>query len=70
RGGKWGEVNRDEYVDRLSQEHGVVKATAERISLTKEGDIVYVLPVHSCMTADLMRSYSDLTGHVIPAGTY
>ena len=31
----------------------------------KVGDILAVLPVHSCLTANLMRHYVTLSGEVI-----
>jgi len=41
----------------LSQEHGIIKANAELIEKTKIGDFLEIIPVHSCMTADLNASY-------------
>lgn len=64
-GDGWGPVLEGSYVKSLSQEHGVIQAddeTFERITL---GSLVMVLPVHSCMTADLMKSYTTLTGKSI-----
>lgn len=53
------------YVRSLSQEHGVIAASPEVFKRTKIGDIVYILPVHSCMTADLMKKYQLTNGHLI-----
>ncbi|RLD22023.1 MAG: alanine racemase [Bacteroidetes bacterium] len=50
------------YVRSISQEHGVVKLTAEAFHKIKIGDVIGVLPVHSCMTADVMCGYVDLSG--------
>ena len=50
------------YVRSLSQEHGVVKLTPEAYDQINVGSILGVLPVHSCMTADVMCGYVDLAG--------
>lgn len=41
----------------LSQEHGIIKTNAEFIAKTKIGDFLEIIPIHSCMTADLNASY-------------
>ncbi|RNI28875.1 alanine racemase [Rufibacter latericius] len=46
----------------LSQEHGVVRTTPELFSQFGIGSLVGVLPVHSCLTADLMKGYLTLQG--------
>ena len=51
-------------VKTLSQEHGVVSLTQAGCNL-KPGDLVAVLPVHSCLTANLMRRYYTLEGEPI-----
>ena len=49
-------------VDRLSQEHGILKGSEDFISSLKIGELVGILPVHSCLTADLQGHYLDLRG--------
>jgi D-serine deaminase-like pyridoxal phosphate-dependent protein len=51
-------------VSSLSQEHGIISLTQDGCNL-KPGDLVAILPVHSCLTAQLMRKYYDLNGVVI-----
>ncbi|WP_299759173.1 alanine racemase [uncultured Pontibacter sp.] len=46
----------------LSQEHGVVKASPELFDKYKIGDLMGVLPVHSCLTANLMQGYLTTAG--------
>jgi D-serine deaminase-like pyridoxal phosphate-dependent protein len=46
------------YVSSLSQEHGIVKMPAEAISRFKPTDMIGILPVHSCLTADLLKDHS------------
>ena len=48
----------------LSQEHGILSLTQQGCNL-KPGDLVAVLPVHSCLTANLMRKYLTPDGRVI-----
>jgi D-serine deaminase-like pyridoxal phosphate-dependent protein len=45
------------YLKSISQEHGLVHATDELLDKARIGDIVYIYPVHSCLSADLMKSY-------------
>jgi D-serine deaminase-like pyridoxal phosphate-dependent protein len=49
-------------IKKLSQEHGIVSVTPEILSEYEVGDFMGFLPVHSCLTADLMGSYTDLNG--------
>ena len=56
-GKKWGDIFSNVYVTRLSQEHGIISAPKQWIDQLKIGDVVKVLPVHSCMTMDLLREY-------------
>ncbi len=53
------------YVTSLSQEHGVVKLTEEAAGTVRPGSLIAILPVHSCLTADAMRSYLTMKGRVI-----
>lgn len=46
----------------LSQEHGIVQCTDQTFHLKKPGDLSFWLPVHSCMTADIMGSYVTTDG--------
>lgn len=58
----WGQPFPDLYVKKLSQEHGTIHATDEFIQEIKIGDILYILPIHSCLTANLMGKYGTLEG--------
>jgi len=55
-------TEQETYIRGLSQEHGVIKTSPERVAQTKIGDIVPILPVHSCMCADLMKSIETVDG--------
>ena len=39
----------------LSQEHGVLKCTDAFFKKTQVGDLIGVIPIHSCLTANLMQ---------------
>ena len=61
----WNSLVSGSYVTKLSQEHGVVHLPDSEISNYNVGDIILILPVHSCMTANLMHSYQTMEGRVI-----
>lgn len=50
------------YVNSLSQEHGIVTGPIEFIKSTNIGDVLLVLPVHSCMVANLYKNYYTFEG--------
>jgi D-serine deaminase-like pyridoxal phosphate-dependent protein len=50
------------FVKSISQEHGIIQASEELLNSIKVGDLLGILPVHSCMTADCMGSYLGLDG--------
>ncbi|NHJ86502.1 MAG: alanine racemase [Asgard group archaeon] len=54
-GETWGRINHELYVKSLSQEHGVVHCPRNYFADIKIGDLLYVIPVHSCLTANLMK---------------
>ncbi len=58
----WGAPIEDAYVSSLSQEHGVVKAGPDLVAKTRIGDILLVLPVHSCLTLNLLGDLYDMEG--------
>lgn len=49
----------------VSQEHGIVTLAGLDGVRLKPGDIVAVLPVHSCLTTDLLRRYTTIEGKLI-----
>lgn len=53
----WGDVIPGMYVSSLSQEHGIISVPKSEIMNYKIGDYLMILPIHSCMTANLMKSY-------------
>ncbi len=61
----WGEPIPDMQVVRLSQEHGIIKTSPETFDTFQVGDVLGVLPIHSCLTADAMKSYTTFDGRVL-----
>lgn len=53
------------HVKSVSQEHGIIRATKEECEQVRPGDVLGIIPVHSCMTADVMGEYYTLTGEKI-----
>jgi len=61
----WAALPAQNYVARLSQEHGIVAASSELLEATAIGSLMHILPVHSCLTANLMKGYTTLQGQTI-----
>ncbi len=61
----WSHPNHKDYYARMSQEHGVLHLSDETIDKYNVGDVIGVLPIHSCMTANLMKAYMTLNGKEI-----
>lgn len=56
----WSAPVQGAYLRGLSQEHGVLTAPGEVIQQLKPGQLIGLLPPHSCLAADLIRSYYHL----------
>jgi D-serine deaminase-like pyridoxal phosphate-dependent protein len=59
-GYRWGSLQEDSHVSSLSQEHGIIKGEPEFIERVNVGTLLAILPVHSCLTMNLMRNYSSI----------
>ncbi len=46
----------------LSQEHGVVQLAPQDFQRLHVGDLLYILPVHSCLVVEALKSYRCLDG--------
>lgn len=53
--GKWRFTPKPYYVRRIWQEHGVICLPSEMMGQTKPGSLVGIIPVHACLTADLLQ---------------
>ena len=58
----WSLLPERSYLKSISQEHGVIKASDSLLQSVQIGDLLGILPVHSCMTADCMGAYLSLDG--------
>ena len=61
----WSEPLVGSFVSRLSQEHGILQTSREVFDLIQIGDIIGILPVHSCLSANLAHQYINLGGKKI-----
>lgn len=61
----WKPVEPYSYITKLSQEHGVISCSEELFQSSQIGDMITVLPVHSCLTANLMNEYQTIGGEKI-----
>lgn len=53
----WGSIIPNSWVSALSQEHGIIKTNPDLYKQTRVGDLLAILPVHSCLTMDLMNDF-------------
>ena len=56
----WGDIIPGMYIHKVSQEHGILTVPKDEMKKYKIGDLLMILPVHSCMTADLLKRYLTL----------
>ena len=54
---KWDSNKHLGYISKLSQEHGIITMSQHNFDQVNIGDMVAILPVHSCLTANLMKEY-------------
>ena len=61
----WGAPLENVYIKKLSQEHGTVKCSEKFIKQCTLGSLLYVLPIHSCMSANLSKTYLTTSNRTI-----
>jgi D-serine deaminase-like pyridoxal phosphate-dependent protein len=61
----WQFFEKSYYLTSISQEHGILEVDSEMLNQFSIGDLVGIIPVHSCLTADLMKSYQTIDGKII-----
>lgn len=67
KGSGWGACIPNMHLKSLSQEHGIVSVPKETMRDYAIGDFLWVLPVHSCMAADLMKEFHTPDGAILSA---
>jgi len=63
--GAWDPSREYGCIRQLSQEHGVIKLMPNKVNTLRPGQLMAVLPVHSCMTAQCIGQYITREGGVI-----
>ena len=58
----WSPIIEGVKLKSVSQEHGILKVTQEVFDQIELGDVIGILPIHSCLTVNLMKSYLTLKG--------
>ncbi len=61
----WGKTLENTFVASVSQEHGLISTTEDILEKLEIGDLLYILPIHSCLTSNLLRKYITLEGNEI-----
>ena len=61
----WGQPLADCYVKSLSQEHGIVRVGDESWENFQVGDLMYIIPVHSCLTVDVIPDRITFEGEQV-----
>jgi D-serine deaminase-like pyridoxal phosphate-dependent protein len=49
----------------VSQEHGIIATRSDILQMIEVGDVLAILPVHSCLTANLFTEYRTLQNELI-----
>jgi D-serine deaminase-like pyridoxal phosphate-dependent protein len=63
--GAWSASPHTQFIHSISQEHGLLEKCGSWMDEVNPGDSLYFLPVHSCLTANLMREYLSTDGQLI-----
>lgn len=61
----WVQLSGNDYVRSISQEHGIISSSDALLNSVNVGDLIGIIPVHSCMTADLLRQYHTFDDRII-----
>lgn len=61
----WSILDSENWMTSLSQEHGIVNVDNVLFDNIEVGDVVTILPIHSCMTALAMREYLTTDGELV-----
>ena len=61
----WSKPIEGAYLKSVSQEHGLINMPNEEIGKWQVGDVIGILPIHSCMTADCLGEYHSLAGETL-----
>jgi D-serine deaminase-like pyridoxal phosphate-dependent protein len=59
------EISKTLWVSGLSQEHGIIRGEFDEIRRIQPGDLLEIIPVHSCLAADLAGNYYTAEGEIL-----
>ncbi len=65
-GNRWGSPIEGAFVRSLSQEHGIIHLPGPAFARIRVGDLLFVIPAHSCLTVTALGRYRTLSGGIIP----
>lgn len=57
----WSAAEGQDHLSSVSQEHGILTLDSDWAKQLKPGDLVAIIPVHSCLAADLLGTKSNST---------
>jgi D-serine deaminase-like pyridoxal phosphate-dependent protein len=63
--GSFGPIDKKAPVINLTQEHGIIQINDKLFGEIETADLLFVFPVHSCLTCNLYKEYKTLDGEVI-----
>lgn len=66
----WSASIKNAWLDKLSQVHGTVKAEKDFIEKINIGDILTILPIHSCLTTNLHQTFLTVEGKTLTSFHY
>lgn len=62
----WEPMKNTHFVKKLSQEHGIISVTDEEdFNQISVGQLVGIIPIHSCLAANLMGKYQTVENNVV-----
>ncbi|MGQ9619875.1 MAG: alanine racemase [Bacteroidales bacterium] len=53
------------FLKSVTQEHGIVSVPDSMMKHFKRGELIGIIPVHSCLTVDVLREYHTFDGRII-----
>jgi len=65
----WSAMIPSARVSSISQEHGVVSVPDSMMQRLRVGDLIAVIPVHSCLVINLLRQYLTMDGEILTTMT-
>lgn len=61
----WGGLVPGVTLKSISQEHGIIQCTPSYFNQVSIGDVISIIPIHSCLTADTIRTYRTIEGDFV-----